>query len=128
MSDISLISHSTTVRGNISGNGSLHIEGRVRGDISVTGDVTLGQHAQVAGNISGATVSVDGALEGDINATVSLSVGSSAKVVGDLTAPNIGTRSDRNGRLRDLRCPGTWTRYSSFPGSGPRSSTSGTGT
>jgi cytoskeletal protein CcmA (bactofilin family) len=90
MSDISLISHSTTVRGNISGDGSLHVEGRVRGDISVTGDVILGPQAQVAGNITGATITVDGALEGDINASVALSVGSSAKVVGDLTAPNIG--------------------------------------
>lgn len=90
MSDISLVSLSTVVRGNISGTGSLHIEGRVRGDISVTGDVILGPQAQVAGNIAGATVSVDGALEGDINASVALSIGSGAKVVGDLSAPNIG--------------------------------------
>jgi cytoskeletal protein CcmA (bactofilin family) len=90
MSDISLVSHSTTIRGNISGSGSLHVEGRVRGDISVTGDVILGPQAQVAGNITGATVSVDGAVEGDVNASVALSVGSNAKVVGDLTAPNIG--------------------------------------
>ncbi len=103
MSDISLISHSSTVRGNISGAGSLHIEGRVRGDISVTGDVVLGPQAQVAGNISAATVTVDGALEGDVTATVALSVGGNAKVVGDLQCPEhryrrrrLGARSHRN--------------------------------
>lgn len=90
MPDSSVISANTTLRGNVSGTGSLRIEGRVRGDVSVSGDVVIGRQAQVAGNVSGSSVTIAGAVAGDLTATVALNVEASARVLGDLSAPQIG--------------------------------------
>ena len=60
MSDVSVIGSTTSVRGNVRGEGSIEILGRVEGDVEVTGDVTLGPDATVLGNITGAAISVGG--------------------------------------------------------------------
>ena len=47
MAAASIIGQGTVVRGNVRGGGSLVIDGRVEGDVSVDGDVTLGEHGAV---------------------------------------------------------------------------------
>ena len=54
----SVIGRDTVVRGNVRGSGSLEILGRVEGDVTVDGDVLLGDGAAVRGNISGAQLTV----------------------------------------------------------------------
>jgi cytoskeletal protein CcmA (bactofilin family) len=90
MADLSVISSSTVIRGNIQGDTSLRVDGRVRGDISVTGDVLIGPNAQVAGNITGATISISGAVEGDISGSAAVLIEKTGRVVGNLVANRIG--------------------------------------
>jgi cytoskeletal protein CcmA (bactofilin family) len=85
----STISATTLVRGNVSGEGSLEILGRVEGDIAVTGDVSLAAGAQVNGTISGARVHVHGSVQGDVTASESIVLEESASVLGDLSAPRL---------------------------------------
>jgi cytoskeletal protein CcmA (bactofilin family) len=86
----SIIGRGTVVRGNVRGNGSLEILGRVEGDVNVAGEVVLGDEAAVKGNVSGATVTISGAVQGDVRASDSVLLERGARVVGDLTAPRIG--------------------------------------
>src|SRR5687768_3478182 len=90
MNDSSVIGRGTVVRGNVRGKGSLEILGRVDGDVSVTGDVTLGEDAAVKGNLSGVHVTVAGAVQGDVRGSEAVTLERGARVVGDLTAPKIG--------------------------------------
>ena len=49
MAEGSVIGQGTVVRGNVRGDGSIEIYGRVDGDVLVSGDVTLGENAAVRG-------------------------------------------------------------------------------
>lgn len=90
MAVASVIGRGTVVRGNVRGDGSLEILGRVEGDVTVDGDVLLGEGSSVRGNVSGAQLSVAGAVQGDLRGTESVLVERGARVVGDLSAPRIG--------------------------------------
>jgi cytoskeletal protein CcmA (bactofilin family) len=86
----SVIGRGTVVRGNVRGNGSLEILGRVEGDVNVGGEIVLGDEAAVKGNVSGASVTISGAVQGDVRASDAVLLERGARVVGDLTAPRIG--------------------------------------
>jgi cytoskeletal protein CcmA (bactofilin family) len=86
----SVIGRSTVVRGNVRGTGALEIFGRVEGDVSVTGELVIGEEGGVKGDVTGGFVTISGAVQGDVRATEAVNLESGARVVGDLTAPRIG--------------------------------------
>jgi cytoskeletal protein CcmA (bactofilin family) len=90
MAQGSVIGRETVVRGNVRGAGGLEILGRVEGDVSVEGDVLLGDSAAVRGNITGTQLTISGAVMGDLRGSEAVLVESGARVVGDLLAPRIG--------------------------------------
>lgn len=108
MAYASVIAGSAVIRGNVRGDTSLEILGRVEGDVGVTGDLTLGPDAVVIGTVSGARVVIGGSVEGDVTGTEAVVVEDTGRVVGDLLAPRIGVsegahvrgsvRTDGNGK------------------------------
>jgi cytoskeletal protein CcmA (bactofilin family) len=86
----SVLGRSTVVRGNVRGTGALEIFGRVEGDVSVTGELVIGEDGAVKGDVTGGFVTISGAVQGDVRATEAVMLESGARVVGDLTAPRIG--------------------------------------
>jgi cytoskeletal protein CcmA (bactofilin family) len=90
MASGSAIGQNTVIRGNVSGEGSLDLLGRVEGDVTMSGDVVVGEQARVDGKVTGAQVSVSGTVVGDIRGTDSVIIDTGARVVGDLSAPRIG--------------------------------------
>jgi cytoskeletal protein CcmA (bactofilin family) len=90
MASGSVIGSDTVVRGNVRGSGPLEILGRVEGDVTVDGDVLLGEAAAVRGNVSGAQLTVSGAVQGDLRGTEAVLVQNGARVVGEIIAPRIG--------------------------------------
>ena len=90
MSQSSIIGAGTVVRGNLAGEGSLEIYGRVDGDVNMTGDVLVGETGAVLGQINAGRISVAGAVQGDLRGTEAVLLERGAKVVGDLSAPRIG--------------------------------------
>jgi cytoskeletal protein CcmA (bactofilin family) len=90
MPDTSVIGPSSIVRGNVRGEGNLEILGRIEGDVSVSGDIVLGESAGVRGNLSGASITVAGQVQGDIRGSAAVLLESGARVIGDLLAPRIG--------------------------------------
>src|SRR4029078_3985649 len=90
MAEASVIGQGTVVRGNVRGEGSIEIYGRVDGNVIVTGDVTLRENASVRGDVRGARVSVGGAVTGDRTGTEAVTLERAAQVAGDITAPKVG--------------------------------------
>jgi cytoskeletal protein CcmA (bactofilin family) len=93
MSQSSVIGPGTSVQGNLTGEGSLEIFGRVEGNVTMSGDVSLSAGAQVLGDISAATLRVQGAVRGDLRGSQAVLLERGARVVGDLSAPRIGIAS-----------------------------------
>ncbi|MEY2932152.1 MAG: hypothetical protein RL033_2901 [Pseudomonadota bacterium] len=90
MAYASVIGSSTVIRGNVRGDSSLQILGRIEGDVGVTGDLALGPDATVVGTVSGARITISGSVEGDVTASDAVVITETGRVVGDLTAPRIG--------------------------------------
>lgn len=98
MAEGSVIGQGTVVRGNVRGDGSIEIYGRVEGDVIVTGDVTLGENASVRGNVSGVRLTIGGAVAGELRGAEAIVLESTAQVTGDLTAPRIGIEEGARAR------------------------------
>ena len=84
-----LIGRTSFVRGRIIGTGDVEIAGRVEGDISTSGEVTVDATGIVAANVAASRIIVRGAVKGDLTAEDVLVVESGARIVGDLKAPRI---------------------------------------
>src|SRR6266545_4114452 len=90
MSEGSVIGRGTAVRGNVRGTGPLEILGRVEGDVTIDGDVLIGEAAAVRGNVTGAQIAVSGRVLGDLSGSESILLEPGARVAGDIVAPRIG--------------------------------------
>lgn len=90
MSQSSLIGAGTVVHGNLQGEGSLEVFGRVEGDVSTSGDVLVAEGGVVRGDIRAAKISVSGAVQGNLTGSEAVLLERGAKVVGDVSAPRVG--------------------------------------
>ncbi len=90
MKSPSTISTTTIVRGNVSGDGSLEVLGRIEGSISMTGQVLIAPNAVVKGNVSATEIQVAGSILGNLTASDLLMLNTGARVVGDLVGVRIG--------------------------------------
>jgi cytoskeletal protein CcmA (bactofilin family) len=122
MNDSSVIGRGTVVRGSVRGSGSLEILGRVDGDVSVTGDISLGEDAAVKGNVSGVNVTVAGAVQGDVRGSEAVTLERGARVVGDLAAPRVGVMTGAlvKGFVRTDGEPPLTSARRALPGQGVR--------
>jgi cytoskeletal protein CcmA (bactofilin family) len=89
MADATVLGPGTFVRGRIHGSGDLLLQGRVEGEVTTSGDVTVDPSGLVGANVSAARIVVRGAVRGDLTAEDTLHVESGARVVGNLRAPRI---------------------------------------
>jgi cytoskeletal protein CcmA (bactofilin family) len=85
----STISATSVLRGNISGDGSVEVLGRVEGHVTVTGDVRIGPDASVVGAVSGARIVISGSVEGDVTGAEAVVLEDSGSLIGDLSAPRV---------------------------------------
>ena len=109
MAYASVIAGSAVIRGNVRGDTSLEILGRVEGDVAVSGDLSIGPDGAVVGTVSGARVLISGSVEGDVTGTDAVVVSESGRVVGDVVAPRIGM--SEGAQLRgSVRTEGTSSR------------------
>ena len=84
------IGRSITIKGEVSGDEDLLIQGRVDGSVNLKQQtVTVGREGRVKANITGRVVTVEGEVEGNLKAEEQVILRSSAKVLGDITAPRV---------------------------------------
>lgn len=84
-----VIGKSTRVRGRVSGDGDLRLEGSVEGDIALSGDLTIAEGARASSNVEARAVTVSGELEGDVRASGIVHIESGARVRGDMRGESV---------------------------------------
>lgn len=96
---LSFVGGEVTLTGNLSGQGDLHLDGAVEGDINCN-TLILGQSGRVKGNVVAEKATLGGTVGGTVNAHT-LIIEKSAKINGDLTYENITieTGASVDGRL-----------------------------
>ena len=84
INQISRISAGTKVKGEISSDSDIRIDGEFEGKIISKGRVVIGESAVINGNIVGTNVDLWGKIKGNLYVKDTLSLKSSAKVEGDM--------------------------------------------
>jgi cytoskeletal protein CcmA (bactofilin family) len=82
--DASSIGSGARIRGRVTGDGDLVVEGHVEGDILIRGDVTIADGASRTSNVEGHEVTVAGTLSGDVSASGPVTIGATARVRGSV--------------------------------------------
>lgn len=113
----SFLSPSISIKGDISGNEDLVVDGEVEGTIKLPeNEVLIGPKGHAKANVTALTVSVEGRVNGDIHGKDRVVVKQSGRIEGDVTAPrviledgcqfngsiqmNVGTESDSQARKK----------------------------
>jgi cytoskeletal protein CcmA (bactofilin family) len=79
-----VIGRTTRVRGRVSGDGDLVIEGTVEGDIVLGGDLTIAEGGRATSSIQADAVTLRGELDGDVRARGVVRIEAGARVRGDV--------------------------------------------
>jgi cytoskeletal protein CcmA (bactofilin family) len=85
-----MIGPSITIKGDVSGDEDLVIQGRVEGKVNLgQHNVTIGPDGRVKADVHGRTVVVEGEVEGDLRAQEQIILRQTAKVQGSIAAPRV---------------------------------------
>lgn len=81
---LTTIAFGTVIRGTITVEGDLRLDGTAEGDISCKGKMVIGPKGRVKGNVACSGAVLHGVLEGDIHVTEDLVLKSSCTMQGDI--------------------------------------------
>ncbi|HMH14050.1 MAG TPA: polymer-forming cytoskeletal protein [Edaphobacter sp.] len=85
-----VIGRSVTIRGELTGNEDLFMDGDIEGTITLPGSrLTIGPNARILADIHGLDITVFGAVTGNIHAAGRLELRQSASVTGDIFASRL---------------------------------------
>ena len=88
-SDACVIGPQTAVRGALSGQEDLVIEGRVEGSVSLAGHLIIAETGEVEADLDIESIAVLGQVRGDIVASRSITIERGAQVSGNVRAPRV---------------------------------------
>lgn len=85
-----MIGPSIKIKGEVSGDEDLVIQGHVEGTINLkSNELSVGQSGQVFADISAKMVKIDGEVTGDINGLENVVISKSGNVRGNIVAPRV---------------------------------------
>ena len=85
-----VIGSTITIKGDITGEENLVIEGKVDGTVTLrTNDVTVGENGHVSADVSANVVRIDGEVKGDIEGVEKVVISKTGHVKGNIVAPRV---------------------------------------
>jgi cytoskeletal protein CcmA (bactofilin family) len=85
----SLLGPNLSVKGEISFEDALRIEGEIQGKVTGQGQLTVGEGGRILGDITAAGIVIRGRVQGNVTAADRLEITSTAQVVGDIRATRL---------------------------------------
>ena len=85
-----IIGQSILIKGDVSGDEDLIVEGRIDGSVSLLKSrLTVGTNGDVHATVNVKTLNIEGHIEGDVNAGENVVLTSSGRMQGNIKAPRI---------------------------------------
>lgn len=84
-----ILSSDVEIKGTVKFTNDLIIDGKIEGEISSDGSLTVGENARLKAEIKTATVVVYGKVHGNITALDRIELKSSAEVIGDIKSKTL---------------------------------------
>ncbi len=84
-----VLSSDVEIKGTVKFTNDLVVDGKIEGEISSEGNLTIGENARIKAEVKTATVIVYGKVHGNLTATDRVELKASAEVVGDIKAKTL---------------------------------------
>ena len=84
-----IIGKGSAISGNMKVNGFIRIDGDIDGSLETDGNVIVGEHARIRGDLTAKSVIIGGIIKGNIKATESVKILSDAAVIGDVLSHKV---------------------------------------
>jgi len=84
-----VLSSGVSIEGNVTFRTELVVDGEIKGDVTSSGALTVGEHARITGDINVGSVTVKGTVQGNISATDRCTLAAGATLRGDIAAPRL---------------------------------------
>ncbi len=88
-----VLSSDVEIKGTVKFTNDLIVDGKIEGEISSDGNLTVGENARIKAEIKTSVVIVYGKVHGNITATGNVELKASAEVVGDIKAKSLAIES-----------------------------------
>lgn len=107
----SLLSKKVNIVGDIQGNEDLHVEGRFKGSIKISGNIFVGQTGVVEADVEADNIIIQGKINGNVVARQQLEIQALGQLIGDCSAQSIDIKEGAifEGRSNMLRPTATAT-------------------
>jgi cytoskeletal protein CcmA (bactofilin family) len=104
----SLLSKNVNIVGDIQGDEDLHVEGRFKGSIKITGNIFVGQTGLVEAEVEADNIVIQGKINGNVVARQQLEIQSLGELIGDCSAHSIDIKEGAifEGRSNMIRAAG----------------------
>ena len=79
-----ILAYGTTIKGGITADSDIRIDGTLEGDIDCKGKIVIGNKGVIIGNITCVNAEIIGTLNGSIVVSDTLTVQSTGKIEGDI--------------------------------------------
>lgn len=101
--EVTIISSGVVIEGKLSSKGNVRVDGVVKGDVNVNGNVTIGDSGDINGQINADVITVGGKVIGKLNAKEKVVLEGKAILKGDLVAKILvieaGAKFDGNSKM-----------------------------
>jgi cytoskeletal protein CcmA (bactofilin family) len=84
-----IIASKTVIKGEITGDEDVIVEGNVEGQIRITRDLRVGANGVVKATVEAQSIIVSGELVGDCQASVRVEIQATGRLTGNIRAPKI---------------------------------------
>lgn len=98
--EVHVLGRGMRVKGRVTGDGDVRLEGEVEGEVKVTGQFEVGATGTFVGTLSASQVMIDGAVTGDVESTGPVHIRAGARVAGDVHASEVSLEEGASFRGR----------------------------
>jgi cytoskeletal protein CcmA (bactofilin family) len=82
--EVTIISAGVYIEGKVTSNGNVRIDGKLQGDITAEGNVTVGDGGEVNGEIKAEVINIGGTVNGSLSAREKVVLEAKSNLKGDL--------------------------------------------
>lgn len=79
-----LVGANTELNGNVISKGIIRIDGKVTGNVTVQGDLFIGENAFIKGDVTASNIQIAGSVEGNVFSSGLLKLLPTARMLGDI--------------------------------------------
>ncbi len=82
--NVSILSGGVKIEGNFYSEGNVRIDGKIKGNVFVSGNLTLGEHSVIEGEVTATNITLSGKVNGKIFANEKVKLEQKSVLKGDL--------------------------------------------